>query len=73
MRIRVGIGAMVAAGAVVAGAVLAQAFTSLPQLETRLAKAEIPKHGHVAVRAVCPAGTEVLSGGTRVMYFAKPR
>jgi hypothetical protein len=54
---------MVAAGAVVAGAVLAQAFTSLPQLETRLAKAEIPKHGHVAVRAVCPAGTEVLSGG----------
>jgi hypothetical protein len=53
----------VATAAVISGAVAAQAVTSLSELSTDIASTEIPKHGHVAVRAVCAPGTELISGG----------
>jgi hypothetical protein len=63
-RVRVG---LIVAGAVLTGAVAAQAFTGLPQLQSHLAVVELPRHGHVAVKAACPPGSEVVAGG-----FATP-
>ena len=55
--------AVLAVGIVVTSVALGQAATSLPPLKTHHDGAELPRHGHVAARAICPPGTEVVSGG----------